>query len=497
MKVIKRVIIIILILAAAGIAAYYLMLPDDVVVTGADIGTVSPKLDLTGNIEGNELITVYADVSGTIADRFVKKGQRVSEGDVLLSYAGESQQYAVDAAQSNVEYDQKIIDSIKKSRATYTKKAENAKTLISQCEVVYATIKTNILALDSAKYAKDYERNSRAQSIQNDIAKMQDEIASKQSELAKNEIDLKKAELLETKSDVEELAKDSKRIQDEIADTNNAISKSQRELICLPLEGMDPATYDNYIKIQNDLETVTRLWSEAKTDRDTAQSYIKAYDELLGNEQKQAQDEMTYDQAMNELKKAKDGCISPSDGVITKCYVDRGAQVEKGSPVFDMQEADNYKVKLLVSKYDFDSVKIGQTASVSIGKKEYSGKVADISQYADVDGSGKSKAVIEISIATEEPLIIGMEADVIIDLDETANALRILNECLYTDDNGSYLFVVEEGNSITRRYVETGVKDSEYTSIISGLNEGEVVVCDLGAADYENQKINPVSDKKE
>ena len=30
----------------------------------------------------------------------------------------------------------------------------------------------------------------------------------------------------------------------------------------------------------NDLETVTRLWSEAKTDRDTAQSYIKAYDEL-------------------------------------------------------------------------------------------------------------------------------------------------------------------------------------------------------------------------
>lgn len=60
-----------------------------------------------------------------------------------------------------------------------------------------------------------------------------------------------------------------------------------------------------------------------------------------------------------------------------------------------------------------------------------------------------------------------------------------------------YLFVVEEGNRVTRRYVETGVKDSEYTSIISGLNEGEVVVCDLGAADYENQKINPVSDKKE
>jgi len=280
MKAVKRGIIIILILAAAGIAAYFLLTPDDVAVTAADTGTVSPKLNLTGNIEGNELITVYADVSGTIAERSVTKGERVSKGDVLLSYAGESQQNAVNAAQSNVEYDQKIIEAISTSRTTYMKKAEDAKARISQCEVVYATIKANILALDSAKYAQDYERNSRAQSIQSDMAKMQGEISGKQAELAKIEVELKKAELLEDKTNVLKLAEEAKDIQDQIADTNNAISKSQRDLICLPLEGMDPATYENYMKIQNDLETVTRLWSEAKTDRDTAQSYIKAYDEL-------------------------------------------------------------------------------------------------------------------------------------------------------------------------------------------------------------------------
>ncbi len=497
MKTVKRGIIIILILAAAGIAAYFLLTPDDVAVTAADTGTVSPKLNLTGNIEGNELITVYADVSGTIAERSVTKGERVSKGDVLLSYAGESQQNAVNAAQSNVEYDQKIIEAISTSRTTYMKKAEDAKARISQCEVVYATIKANILALDSAKYAQDYERNSRAQSIQSDMAKMQGEISGKQAELAKIEVELKKAELLEDKTNVLKLAEEAKDIQDQIADTNNAISKSQRDLICLPLEGMDPATYENYMKIQNDLETVTRLWSEAKTDRDTAQSLIKAYDELLGNEQKQAQDELTYDQAVKELNKAKGGCISPSDGVITKCYVDDGAQVEKGTPVFEMQKADSYKVKLLVSKYDFDSVKTGQTASISIGEKEYSGKVINISQYAEADASGKSKAAVDISVDTKEPMIIGMEADVIINLDETANTLRVLNDCVYTDDNGSYLFVVEKGNRVKRRYVETGVKDSEYTRIISGLNDGETVVCDLGAADYEDQKINPVTEKKE
>ncbi len=497
MKIVKRVILIVLILLAAGVGAYFYFLPEDVEVVKADTGTVSPKLNIMGNIEGNELVTVYADVAGTIGDRFVTKGERVSKGDVLLSYAGESQQNAVNAAQTNIEYDQKIVESMQTTRDDNRKKVEDAKARITQCEVVYATIKANIASLDSAKYAKDYERNSRAQSIQSDIAKMQGEISSKQAELAKKEIDLKKAELLEDKTNVVQLAEDSKRIQDEIADTNNAISKSQRDLICLPLEGMDPATYENYINIQNDLETVTRLWSEAKTDRDTAQSMIKAYDELLGNELKTAQDELSLDQAMNELKKAQGGCVSPSDGVITKCYVDKGAQVEKGAPVFEMQKADSYKVKLLVSKYDIASVKEGQTASISIGDSEYSGQVLNISQYAEADASGKAKASVDISIDTEEPMIVGMEADVIINLDETENALRILNECVYTDDNGSYLFTVEEGNKVKRRYVETGAKDSEYTQILSGLGEGEEVVYDLGAADYENLKINPVPAQKE
>ena len=497
MKIIKRVILIVLVLLAAGVGAYFYLQPDDVEVVRADTGTVSPKLNIMGNIEGNELVTVYADVAGTIGDRFVTKGERVSKGTLLLSYVGESQQNAVDVAQNNIEYDQKIVESMQATRANNQKKVEDAKARITQCEVVYATIKANIAALDSAKYAKDYERNSRAQSIQSDIAKMQGEISGKQSELAKIEVELKKAELLEDKTNVTRLTEDARHVQDQIADTNNSISRSQRDLICLPLEGMDPATYENYINIQNDLETVTRLWSEAKTDRDTAQSMIKAYDELLGTEQKQAQDELSLDQAMNELKKAKGGCLAPSEGVITKCYVDKGAHVDKGAPVFEMQKSDSYKVKLLVSKYDIASVKEGQTASISIGDSEYSGQVLNISQYAEADASGKAKAVVEVSIDTKEPMIVGMEADVMINLEESPNALRILNECVYTDDNGSYLFAVEKGNRVKRRYVETGVKDSGYTQILSGLSEGEEVVYDLGAADYENQKINPVDAKEE
>ena len=66
MKILKRVILILLLLSAVGGGVYYYMLPDKVSVKTAEKGIISPKLNMTGNIEGNETITVYADVSGTI-----------------------------------------------------------------------------------------------------------------------------------------------------------------------------------------------------------------------------------------------------------------------------------------------------------------------------------------------------------------------------------------------------------------------------------------------
>ena len=384
-KVIKTIVIILVVLGVAGGGLYYSMMPEELEVVTADQGLVAPKLNMTGNVEGNEKITIYADVSGRIDEQHVKTGQRVSEGDLLLTYVDDTQQYAVDVAETNIEYDQKMIDAIKSSRASNQSKVNAANAKIAQCESVYGVLKLNIMAFDSGKYAHDYDRERQKQIIENDILKMQDEVSGYQSELAKIEAELKKSELLEYTGNVARLIEESKRLQDRIAETNSAISRGQRDIVCLPIEGMDPNTYNQYILLQNDLETVTRMWSEARTDRDTAQSMIRAYDDILGNEQKMALDELSLAQARNELEAAGNGCLAPSDGVITKCLVWDGSTVEKGSPVLEMQRADEYRVKLMVSKYDISSVRIGQNASISIGETEYKGKVESVSQYAEAD----------------------------------------------------------------------------------------------------------------
>ena len=169
-----------------------------------------------------------------------------------------------------------------------------------------------------------------------------------------------------------------------------------------------------------------------------------------------------------------------------------GAKVEKGEPVLEMQKADDYRVKLLISKYDISSIREGQSAIIHIGDTEYRGKVETISQYAEADSSGKAKAGVYVSLFSQDTMIVGMEADVEIALEEVADAIRVLNECIYADDNGSYLYVVNDKSEVKKKYITTGAKDSRYTQISEGITKDTHIVYDPAAGEHEDEKIKEV-----
>ena len=75
----------------------------------------------------------------------------------------------------------------------------------------------------------------------------------------------------------------------------------------------------------------------------------------------------------------------------------------------------------------------------------------------------------------------------------TENVLCVGNDSLYSDDDGSFVYVNNEGET-EKRYVETGEKDKYNTEIISGLSEGELVFYSSESVLPENYKaVNVVS----
>ena len=488
-KTVKIAIIAAICLAAAAAALFYFMSPESLDTVLPERGDISPVLQGVGKVEGDSTVTVYSDVAGFIGDRTVEKGDRVRKGDRLLSYEGDAQRDSVDHAATDLKYSEKILEAASGNRAKYQSIYNKALGEIENCKNVYALLEANILSLDIKDHEKAYIIREQQNACQREVYKLEGEVAGKQAELSKIEIKLKEMELMEDEDEekLDDLTDDSKDLQAEIGELNKKIADAQRAALCLPQESMDPETYRQYATLQNNLETVTRMWSDARSDRDTAQSMLTALSEIYADEETREHNKLYLIKAEKELNTAESGCISPVDGIITECLVDTGAYVEKGVPVITMQSDNGYKIRMMVSKYDISAIKEGQSADISIGNLKFTGNVTRIDQAAENDSTGKSKAAVEIAVDTDDDLIVGLEADITLKLDEAEDVLKIPSECVYSDDDGSFIYISESG-TVEKKYITAGVKDNVYTEI-SGIEEDTHVLMDPSASMYLGEKI--------
>lgn len=86
-----------------------------------------------------------------------------------------------------------------------------------------------------------------------------------------------------------------------------------------------------------------------------------------------------------------------------------------------------------------------------------------------------------------EEVKVGDFVCIILVNDINENVVSVSNSCLRKDENGTYVYVLRDGKSVYAP-VKTGMKDSMYTAILSGLSEGDEV---LGAtkAEYGTQTV--------
>lgn len=74
----------------------------------------------------------------------------------------------------------------------------------------------------------------------------------------------------------------------------------------------------------------------------------------------------------------------------------------------------------------------------------------------------------------------GIEVDttgtIHVTLAQKENVLYLPNECIYTADGKTYVYVLDEQNIRSIGWIETGLEGDSYTEITGGLAEGDVVV---------------------
>lgn len=184
--------------------------------------------------------------------------------------------------------------------------------------------------------------------------------------------------------------------------------------------------------------------------------------------------------AQELVEAAKKGISADFNGVVSKVSVVEGATVTQGMELFTLQNTDRVDVNVNISKYDYDKIQENQKAEIMLAGETYEGTVKDISHIATQNEKGASQISVRIKFDDpDENVFLGVDAKVTVQAKSAEDVVVLPSEVVNIGKEGSFCYVLEKG-VITRKNVTTGLSSDDYTEVISGIEEGETVIRDLG-----------------
>lgn len=249
--------------------------------------------------------------------------------------------------------------------------------------------------------------------------------------------------------------------------------------------------------LEAELEKASNTLAELQSRLSSQQAVAESDPSAVTAEEKEKMEitnnlsELDQMSAQELVETAKKGIKADFNGVITKVSVVEGATTALGTELFTLQNTDKVDVNVNVSKYDYDKVKEGQSAEITLAGKTYEGEVTNISHIATQNEKGASLISADVRIKNpDEDIFFGVDAKVTIHAEEADDVVVLPAEVVNIGKTGSFCYVIENG-VITKKDITTGISSDEYVEVLDGIQEGDEVIRDLGSLE-EGMQAEPV-----
>ena len=252
--------------------------------------------------------------------------------------------------------------------------------------------------------------------------------------------------------------------------------------------------------LESALESASDELAELQSDLASEKAIAEADSTSLTKEEKEKLkvtdnfSELEAKSAKEVVEEGKKGITAEFNGIVSKADIKQGAAVTQGMELFTIQNTDKASVDVTLSKYDYDTVKEGQSAEITLGDNTYQGTVTKMSHIAVQNEKGTP--VISATVSINDPdddIFLGVDAKVKIHAASAKNVVTLPVEVVNIGKDGSFCYVIEDG-LVTKRDITTGISSEDYVEVIDGIKEGEEVISDLG--DYtEGMEVQAVSEQ--
>lgn len=225
------------------------------------------------------------------------------------------------------------------------------------------------------------------------------------------------------------------------------------------------------------LETDVKKWQNNRVCYLTNVPISGTYEALLTTQQEQLAQ-------LSEMKAllAAGVITAPEDGIVSSIVSPSAVEAEAHSTLASLYVGDQKEMVVSVDELDIINVQVGQNADIAMDAltdKTYSAVVSKVSQIGTPNG-GVTVYNVTLTIDGDENLKFGMNGTATIRIEEVNDVLLVPLTVLNTSRGESYVWLQSDDASGdepgVRTTVETGLSDENYAQVLSGLDEGDVVL---------------------
>ena len=180
--------------------------------------------------------------------------------------------------------------------------------------------------------------------------------------------------------------------------------------------------------------------------------------------------------------------VAPFDGVIAEKKLDAGALVMPGTPVFIIEDTAEYRLEANVDESNIHAVRIAQKVPVSIdglAEQELSGTVAQLVPAAD---PGSRSFVVKISLPRAAGLRSGLFGRARFP-HGMRSAIRAPQTAIVNRGQLRGVYVLDANQVASMRFVTLGRASGNQVEILSGIENGEMLLSLPGQQDYTGKRI--------
>jgi RND family efflux transporter MFP subunit len=193
---------------------------------------------------------------------------------------------------------------------------------------------------------------------------------------------------------------------------------------------------------------------------------------------KQAEADLRYAQIQLDYTKIK----SPITGIVASVFTQEGETVAASfsTPTFvTIIDLSRLEIWAYVDEIDIGRISERQKAVFLVDTypdTEFQGKVTAIFPKAEIQ-ENVVNYITTIEILDREGKILRpeMTTTVNISLETHQNVLSVPNEVIKIERGRKYLYILDN-NKLSKRWVKIGIRNEDYTEILDGVQEGDLVV---------------------